>query len=59
MAWGKLHGLSRNPSFIFSFSSPEKEPEYMEKYNLFEEKNLNFRGSVFVEPTIYLYKIKD
>lgn len=59
MAWGKLHGLSENPSFIFSFSSPEKEPEYMEKYSLFEEKSLDFKGSIFVEPTIYLYKIKN
>lgn len=56
MAWQKLHGLNENPEFFFSFSSPETEPEYLKKYSLFEEKNLGFRGSAFVNPVVYLYK---
>lgn len=56
MAWQKLYGLSENPEFFFSFSSPETEPEYLKKYSLFEEKNLGFRGSAFVNPVVYLYK---
>jgi len=56
MAWQKLYGLNEKPEFFFSFSSPETEPEYLKNYSLFEEKNLDFRGSVFVNPAIYLYK---
>lgn len=58
MAWQKLHGVSESPEFFFSFSGPDTEPTYLEKYDLFEEKGLGFRGSVFVDPMIYLYKSK-
>ena len=58
MAWKKIHGLSASPEFFFSYSSPETEPSYLENYFLFEEKNLSFKGSVFVNPMIYLYKKK-
>ena len=58
MAWQKLYGLNEKPEFFFSFSSPETEPEYFKNYSLFEEKNLGFRGSVFVNPVIYLYRAK-
>jgi len=58
MAWQKLYGLNEKPEFFFSFSSPETEPEYLKNYSLFEEKNLGFRGSVFVNPVIYLYRAK-
>ena len=57
MAWNKLYGLNDRPEFFFSFSSPETEPGYLKNYSLFEEKSLGFRGSVFVDPAIYLYKI--
>ncbi|MBW6441776.1 glycosyltransferase family 39 protein [Patescibacteria group bacterium] len=56
MAWQKLYGLSDEPEFFFSFSSPETEPAYLEQYDIFEDKDLNFQGSIFVEPRIYLYK---
>ena len=56
MAWQKLYGLNEKPEFFFSFSSPETEPEYLKNYSLFEEKSTSFRGSVFVEPAVYLYK---
>ncbi len=58
MAWQKIYGLSEEPEFFFSFSSPEVEPNYLEKYYLFEEKTLNFPGSIFVDPMIFLYRKK-
>lgn len=58
MAWNKLYGLNDKPEFFFSFSSPEIEPDYLKNYSLFEEKKLGFSGSAFVDPVIYLYKIK-
>ncbi len=58
MAWQKLHGLNSEANFFFSYSSPETEPKYLDKYELFEEKEFSFKGSVFVEPRIYLYRKK-
>jgi len=58
MAWQKLYGLNSEASFFFSYSSPETEPKYLDKYELFEEKEFSFKGSVFVEPRIYLYRKK-
>ena len=58
MAWQKLYGLSEEPEFFFSFSSPDVEPKYLEKYSLFEERSLNFPGSIFVDPMIFLYRKK-
>ena len=58
MAWQKLNGLSGSPEFFFSFSGPDTEPNYLENYYLFEEKSLGFKGSVFVNPMVYLYKKK-
>jgi hypothetical protein len=58
MAWQRVYGLSGEPTFFFSFSSPETEPEYLQKYELFEEKELGFKGSIFVDPAVYLYKKK-
>ena len=57
MAWNKLYGLNDKPEFFFSFSSPEIEPDYLKNYSLFEEKKIDFKGSVFVDPVVYLYKI--
>jgi len=56
MAWQRVYGLSSEPLFFFSFSSPGTEPNYLQKYQLFEEKELGFKGSIFVDPAIYLYK---
>jgi hypothetical protein len=59
MAWLKLYGMSESPDFFFSFSSPETEPNYLNNYYLFEEKSLGFKGSIFVNPMVYLYKMKE
>jgi hypothetical protein len=58
MAWGRLHGVSSNPEFLFSFDSPDKNPELLQQYDLFEERGTSFRGSIFVEPKIFLYRAK-
>ena len=58
MAWYKIYGLKENPRYMFSFSSSKVESMYLRLYNLEEEKNLSFKGSIFVDPKIYLYKRK-
>jgi hypothetical protein len=58
MAWRRLYSKTENPEFLFSFDSPEKVPEMLNRYDLFEEKETGFRGSIFVEPHIYLYRKK-
>jgi hypothetical protein len=58
MAWDRLHGIKSEPDFIFSFDSPDKNPEILDQYALFEEKDTSFRGSIFVEPKLYLYMKK-
>jgi hypothetical protein len=55
MAWGRLHGVSNEPRFFFSFDSPDKNPELLNQYRLFEERGTSFRGSIFVDPKLYLY----
>ena len=58
MAWSQVYKTSGEPDFFFSFSSPETEPNYLIDYDFFEEKDLGFKGSVFVDPAVYLYKRK-
>jgi len=58
MAWYKLYGTDSSPEYVFSFSSPKTEPEYLKSYTLDEEKDLSFPGSIFVNPKVYLYKKK-
>lgn len=58
MAWGRVYGSPTNPEFLFSYDSPDTHPELLDGYDLFEEKGMGFRGSVFVEPKMYLYKSK-
>ena len=59
MAWGRLYGKSEKYKFLFTFDSPDTYPEILENYELFEEKHTSFRGSIFVEPKIYLYREKE
>ncbi len=56
MAWYKLYGVDTNPKYMFSFSSPNTEPKYLTNYSLKEEKDLGFKGNIFVNPRLYLYK---
>ncbi len=58
MAWSQVYKTLGEPDFFFSFSSPETEPDYLIDHNFFEEKGLGFKGSIFVDPAVYLYKRK-
>lgn len=59
MAWRRVYGRKEMPQFLFSFDNPDKNPELLGQYDLFEEKDTSFRGSIFVDPKLYLYIRKE
>lgn len=54
-AWKKVNGISRNYKYLFTYDSPEKNPELSSTFNLIEKHPTHFPGSIFVDPAIYLY----
>jgi hypothetical protein len=61
-AWGKLHDTTtyelENYDYLFSFDSPEKNPENMKMFELIEVKDVGVSGSIFIDPKVFLYKKK-
>lgn len=58
-AWTNTFGRNRvNPAYIFTYDSPQKNPELLQNYNLISSKRIEFFGNLFINSEIYLYKIK-
>jgi hypothetical protein len=58
-AWTNTYGRNRDtPKYIFTYDSLKKNPDYSENYNLIETYKVEFRGNLFIEPAVYLYKLK-
>lgn len=60
MAWGKLYGLCfpNDCQYLFSYDNFERNSGLQINYKLVEEKDLNFPGSMFINPKVYLYAKK-
>ena len=59
-AWTNTYGRNRNnPKYIFSYDSPSMNPEMSENYQVLEVKKIDFRGNLFKNPEVYLYKLKN
>jgi hypothetical protein len=59
-AWTNTYGRNRvNPKYIFTYDSLKKNPGMTENYNLIEVYNVDFKGNLFIEPTVYLYERKN
>ena len=58
-AW-KMTYLNEKRDYIYNFShdSPEVNEGYACCYNVVEVKDITFPGSIFINPKVYLYKIK-
>ena len=46
----------RNYTFDFSYDSPIVNENYREHYSIEEIKRIDFQGSLWVNPYVYLYK---
>jgi len=61
-AWGKLYGVTTRDftsyQYLFSFDSPDINPEIMRIYKLVEIENISFPGNIFINPKVYLYTKK-
>ena len=58
MAWEKVYGLNPTHEYFFTFDSYVKSPELMITYSLIEERKINFMGNIFIDPVVYLYRLK-
>lgn len=45
-----------NDYFLFTYDSPEVRPELLESFSLLETYKPEFPGSIWINPSIYLYK---
>lgn len=45
-----------NPVYVFSYDSPKVNKDYKDNYILLETKEINFKGNLFINPKVYLYK---
>lgn len=58
-AWGDVYGKSPlSPFYLFSYDSININDEIKQKFELVEAKNIDTFGSLFINPKIYLYKLK-
>jgi hypothetical protein len=61
-AWGKLYDTTTYDltyyQYLFSFDSPEKNPEMMQIFKKIEVKDVGFPGDIFINPKVYLYQKK-
>ena len=59
-AWGKFYDTTtydlNQYQYLFSFDSPEKNPEMMESFEKIEEMKAGFPSSIFIDPKVYLYR---
>lgn len=56
-AWKLLYrNLEKNYEYRYTYDSPKKNPEMVIGYEPIEEHLVNFPGSIWVDPKIYLYK---
>lgn len=59
-AWTNTYGRNRmSPKYIFTYDSLKKNPGMKETYDLVETYKVEFRGNLFIEPAVYLYKRKN
>ena len=56
-AWKKLY-KPNGSKYLFTYDSFNKNKELKDSYELVEEKNINFKGNLFINPKVYLYKQK-
>jgi len=54
-AWNRNYKMS-NPEYVFSYDSPKVNKNYQNNYTLLETKDISFKGNLFINPKIYLYK---
>lgn len=57
-AWNRLH-KNNSSKYLFSYDDLKKNKELGITYNLIENKEISFIGNLFINPKIYLYKLKD
>jgi len=58
-AWTDNFGKnSLKVDYIFSYDSPKVNQQLNGNYRLIEEKRVDFKGNLFINPIIYLYKLK-
>ncbi len=55
-AWKKLNGTSDNIKYIFSYDSPNTNPEISSRYEMLEVQSIEYPLNWFVNTKIYLYK---
>ena len=59
-AWKlNFRNTGRDYLYNFSYDSPQVNEGYACCYTLVEEKTINFPGSIFVSPKIYLYRLNN
>lgn len=56
-AWNRMNKL-QNPIYIFSYDSPKVNQNFRDNFYLIEKKQIEFKGNLFINSIIYLYKIK-
>lgn len=56
-AWNRSYKTT-SPIFIFSYDSPQVNSVFKNSYELIETKEIKFVGNLFINPKIYLYKLK-
>jgi hypothetical protein len=57
-AWNKKSESYGKTIYMFSYDSQQVNSDYREKYELLETYTPTYLGNIFVEPRLYLYKLK-
>lgn len=57
-AWNKKSKSFGKTIYMFSYDSQQVNSDYREKYELLDTYTPHFRGNIFVNPKLYLYKLK-
>ena len=57
-AWNKKSESFGKTIYMFSYDSQQVNSDYREKYELLDTYTPQFRGNIFVNPKLYLYKLK-
>lgn len=56
-SWRQLYDVKKSDTkYIFSYNSLNNEPNFKNKFELIETKTIDFFGSLYIKPKIYLYK---
>lgn len=56
-AWRQLYSVTKKETiYLFSYDSPENEPNLKGNFELIDTFDVKFFGSIYIEPKIFLYK---